>query len=231
MNYMNNKSNQILDKDHLWCSQFDMVLTQWAFIGPLVLFPQKCGLHKCSDKDLELVIYLWRILGYVNGIDERFNICSGTLEECKAWFTIILEKIFKPTIVVSDTKIGYEMCHGIAKTSVKNKAFDTDAFLKHWFKAMDVPVKINLHKISSKFKYQLLKFFTNFAFQSEWMHHMTSKKYYKDHTIIAKKKSKYESRLQKKYSHLKYEESCPFHVTFTEMRKALGMPEDNEAVN
>lgn len=34
-----------LNDGDLWLSQFDMVMTQWSLIGPVVVRPKECGFH------------------------------------------------------------------------------------------------------------------------------------------------------------------------------------------
>ena len=60
-------------------SQYDMALVQSGFFGGIILHPDAFGVH-CTDADLDDYVHFWRGIGYLLGIDDRFNLCSGGLE-------------------------------------------------------------------------------------------------------------------------------------------------------
>ncbi|XP_076358849.1 uncharacterized protein LOC143251331 [Tachypleus tridentatus] len=78
-------------------SQYDMALTQFSFIGVIVLFSRCLGIY-CSQEDLESLVHFWRGVGYQLGIEDRFNICDGSLVETEAIFHKIMDVVWKPTI-------------------------------------------------------------------------------------------------------------------------------------
>lgn len=56
-------------------SQLDLVLTQFAFCGIAVV--RRKQLHvDASDKEILDFIHVWRTLGFLFGIQDRFNICQ-----------------------------------------------------------------------------------------------------------------------------------------------------------
>lgn len=61
-------------------SQKDMAITQFAFVGSQLLSPQKLGIQG-SPQQFEDFSYYWRLLGYMLGIEDRFNVCGETLDE------------------------------------------------------------------------------------------------------------------------------------------------------
>lgn len=63
-------------------NQADMAATQFAFVGLIVLYPHEFGIH-LSDEDLETFCHVWRSIGYLLGMKDEFNYCSGSLEEIK----------------------------------------------------------------------------------------------------------------------------------------------------
>ncbi|XP_052121681.1 uncharacterized protein LOC113202178 [Frankliniella occidentalis] len=64
----------------VWMSQYDMSLTQWAFIGPVLQFPEQYGIGNATREELDGFVHLWEVFGYALGIDDRFNFCQGGLE-------------------------------------------------------------------------------------------------------------------------------------------------------
>jgi hypothetical protein len=58
-------------------SQFDMVMTQFGFIGLLYLFPQSLGLDSKSESTssgMRAYFHLWAVIGRMLGIEDRFNL-------------------------------------------------------------------------------------------------------------------------------------------------------------
>ncbi|XP_052121709.1 uncharacterized protein LOC113208219 isoform X2 [Frankliniella occidentalis] len=64
----------------VWMSQYDMSVTQWAFVGPIIQFPERYGVGNASVEELDGFVHLWEVIGYTLGIDDRFNFCQGGLE-------------------------------------------------------------------------------------------------------------------------------------------------------
>jgi hypothetical protein len=100
----------------LWVNQWDMLLTQWAFIGPMLLEPQAFGVHGHSIESLELVMYLWRAIGHFIGIHPKFNLfhdCDYTLgvARCKK----ILERVYSPALTQLLAPQGARMSFAIVK--------------------------------------------------------------------------------------------------------------------
>ncbi|OQR79692.1 hypothetical protein BIW11_05554 [Tropilaelaps mercedesae] len=58
---------------HQWLSQTYMALVQMGMIGPLLSYP--LNLTHLSDEDLEGMVHFWRVLGYMVGINDRYNVC------------------------------------------------------------------------------------------------------------------------------------------------------------
>ncbi|XP_050738474.1 uncharacterized protein LOC127009423 [Eriocheir sinensis] len=64
-------------------SQADMVVTQWAFFGVLLIRGRQLGVY-CSKEEEEGLVHFWRAVGYLLGIEDRFNLASGGLEEVRS---------------------------------------------------------------------------------------------------------------------------------------------------
>ncbi|KAJ1522147.1 hypothetical protein ONE63_002458 [Megalurothrips usitatus] len=71
--------SQDSNKKSKYMSQYDMAITQWAFVGPLIQFPDRYGIGNATEEELDGFVHLWEVLGYALGIDDRFNFCQGGL--------------------------------------------------------------------------------------------------------------------------------------------------------
>lgn len=63
-------------KQRNWMTQFDMSITQFAFVGLAMIYPAKCGLIAATEKELLAINYYWRVLGYLMGIEDEYNLCQ-----------------------------------------------------------------------------------------------------------------------------------------------------------
>lgn len=100
---MHQQTSQSQNKDRklgeeLAISQRDMVLTQFAFIGLIVMYPSKFGIHKNVDKTLERLIYFWRVIGSLLGIRDEHNLCNGSLSEVQQRCNEIFAECFTPAL-------------------------------------------------------------------------------------------------------------------------------------
>lgn len=78
-------------------SQKDMVLTQLAFMGFAVTRFRFLGVRG-NYEQFDAFCHLWRVLGHLLGIEERFNLCAETLEETIARIELLTEEILAPAL-------------------------------------------------------------------------------------------------------------------------------------
>lgn len=64
----------VRNKDRVWVSMFDMAIVQWGVIGCAVLEPRGAGFHGLSRKDMEDILFVWKVLSYKLAISSRFSI-------------------------------------------------------------------------------------------------------------------------------------------------------------
>ncbi|EGI64878.1 hypothetical protein G5I_06676 [Acromyrmex echinatior] len=76
-------------------NQADMSATQFAFMGIILLYPQKFGIY-ASDEDMAAFCHTWRGIGYLLGIEDQYNFCCGSLEEIKQRSHDFIEVWMKP---------------------------------------------------------------------------------------------------------------------------------------
>lgn len=80
-------------------SQFDMVVTQWAFVGPVLLFPQKLGMGQLKDEELQALSHLMYHVGQALGVDDDLNLCSHKrVSNTKQYCQEILDLVIVPAM-------------------------------------------------------------------------------------------------------------------------------------
>ncbi|XP_071568632.1 uncharacterized protein [Temnothorax nylanderi] len=78
-------------------TQLDMALAQFGFIGYSLVSEEYMGI-KATPEEMEGVVHLWRVVGSMLGMDDKFNLCSGTVEESRALCQRLLEDVFVPSL-------------------------------------------------------------------------------------------------------------------------------------
>ncbi|KYN22980.1 hypothetical protein ALC57_04763 [Trachymyrmex cornetzi] len=63
-------------------NQADMAMTQFAFMGTVLLYPHQFGIY-ASDEDMEAFCHTWKGIGYLLGMEDQYNFCRGSLKEIK----------------------------------------------------------------------------------------------------------------------------------------------------
>ncbi|KAK6635840.1 hypothetical protein RUM44_001094 [Polyplax serrata] len=79
-------------------SQSSLAITQFGFMGFGLLMQDKLGISVRDPKDLEGFIHFWRTIGHMIGIEDRYNICRGTVEETKETCRRVLKEILWPVL-------------------------------------------------------------------------------------------------------------------------------------
>jgi hypothetical protein len=69
------KMNKAHPAEHLHLSQYDMALVQSISITGVITDPDKYGI-KCSKDEQEDYIHYWRGLGYLLGLEDKYNVCN-----------------------------------------------------------------------------------------------------------------------------------------------------------
>lgn len=74
-----------------------MALTQFAFMGFSLARAKQFGIHGTREQ-FEAFAHFWRVMGYMLGIEERFNICAETLEETLGRINAVTSQIIAPSL-------------------------------------------------------------------------------------------------------------------------------------
>jgi len=85
-------------------SQVQQSLTQFAFVGLPVLFPDRVGIgHDATDDDILAFNHLWAVLGYGLGIQDDYNIAlQPNLTATRQYYQNLLNTYFLPMLFNSN---------------------------------------------------------------------------------------------------------------------------------
>ena len=108
-------------------SQYDLVLTQWAFIGAILTRPDKIGLGGASKTQLKTITNQMYKVGRDLGISNAFNLCSGTLEDTIEYAKDIEKYVITPALEAEDDFESMSM-HLMNGMNIFNPFIDPIAF-------------------------------------------------------------------------------------------------------
>lgn len=92
-----NNNNHYSEPMHL--SQFDIMITQFAFVGLIVTRGKNVGLiDDFNRKDIESFLHFWRVIGYYLGANEKFNLCSYELKDIVGLCEAIVKAEYRESI-------------------------------------------------------------------------------------------------------------------------------------
>lgn len=78
-------------------SQKDMAITQFLFMGLHVNQPYMVGIQGTPEQFSDFC-HMWRLIGHLLGIHDRFNVCADTLEETLRRVEGIKAEIIRPAL-------------------------------------------------------------------------------------------------------------------------------------
>ena len=145
-------------------TQYDMVLTQWAFIAPAFLKPNQIGMDTLTKEDLEGIKYVFYVVGHALGIDDLYNLCdlSLDLEDTVEYMELIFQNDIKYFLKSqSESSISHLMSqHLLLAIEMINPYLKPESF-KYWaFHLLECPLDIKSIK-HSILSYNLLHIFFN----------------------------------------------------------------------
>ncbi|XP_066586536.1 uncharacterized protein [Prorops nasuta] len=108
-------------------SQTDMALAQFGFIGFILVCSEKLGLT-CTKEELEGFVHMWRVIGYMLGMEDKYNLCTGSVEEATELCRRLLDEVFLPSFATRSKnfdEMGRVLIEGLWPV---NPHLDTKAF-------------------------------------------------------------------------------------------------------
>ena len=133
-----NERHQVKDlnnQEHKWMTQYDVAITQWAFIGLAMLWPQKTAMISASKKELELINYYWRVLGWFMGMNDEYNACQfDNYEDIREFHRLIFEHEYREKFAQHECPKGLKMTQAICIAMHYYMPLITFNSLAHWWK-------------------------------------------------------------------------------------------------
>lgn len=56
---------------------------------------------QATDEDLEAFIHFWRVIGYMIGVDDKYNLCTDSWSSTKPRLEAMLTYVFQPSLDIS----------------------------------------------------------------------------------------------------------------------------------
>lgn len=132
-----NEKFQVKDlhgKEHKWMTQYDVAITQFAFIGLAMIWPHKSAMIAASKEELELINYYWRVLGWFMGMTDEFNACQfDNYDDIKEFNRLIFEHEYKEKFDALPCQKGLEMTQSICLAMHYFTPLITFNSLAHWW--------------------------------------------------------------------------------------------------
>lgn len=66
----------------------------------IAIKPELLGIQT-SDEDLEAFIHFWRVIGYMIGLDDKYNLCTDSWSTTKPRLEAMLSHVYQPSLEVS----------------------------------------------------------------------------------------------------------------------------------
>nr|XP_026488573.1 uncharacterized protein LOC113395221 [Vanessa tameamea] len=79
-------------------SQRDLAITLFSGFGFAVLKPDKFSIRQIEEGDWEAGIHFWRVIGYMIGLQDMYNICRESIEETREILQRIVDRVFTPCL-------------------------------------------------------------------------------------------------------------------------------------
>ncbi|XP_015178275.1 PREDICTED: uncharacterized protein LOC107067353 [Polistes dominula] len=79
-------------------SQADMAYAQFGFIGYILLGTEQLHIS-ATDEELQGFVHFWRVICYVLGMEDKYNLCMETVEETRALCSKVLDEVFIPNVI------------------------------------------------------------------------------------------------------------------------------------
>lgn len=74
-----------------------MALAQFGFVGFIMVSGDELGITT-TKAELDGLVHFWRVIGYILGMEDKYNICMETVEETQALCKRILNEVFLPAL-------------------------------------------------------------------------------------------------------------------------------------
>lgn len=96
-------------------TQYDMVITQWGFIGPSMVFNDQISFYE-KDVSPDGFLHVMYLVGKSLGILDEFNLCQGSVPEIQTRCKLLLKEVLQPVLKNKDDtsqKMSFHLLNGM----------------------------------------------------------------------------------------------------------------------
>ncbi|XP_022165470.1 uncharacterized protein LOC111030339 isoform X1 [Myzus persicae] len=163
-------ANRVSNKSGLGLrvTQKDMSLTQFGFMG-LPLLKKKELAIVGTEEDERALLHFWRTIGYLLGIQDKYNLCSGSLEEVRGTCALILRDVYAPGLLNPPPRFEHMVEALLDGMKPISPMLDTDAFMAFTHELCGVPVRQPLVARYSRWMYNVQVFTHSVLLTNAWL--------------------------------------------------------------
>lgn len=126
--------NDYYGNPRVWVSQYDVAMTQFSFVGLSLAYPVKCGLISASKEEMESINYYWRVLGFMMGLEDEYNLCQfESYSDLSELYKLVLKQEFLDKFEREPCKLGLDMTKAICISLRDFTPTITFNSLAHWW--------------------------------------------------------------------------------------------------
>lgn len=111
-----------------------------------------------NEEDLEAILHFWRGIGSILGIEDKYNLCSGSVEQIRLMCKTILEEKLKKSIVECPERQAIQMSKGIVQAvRVLVHVLTYDGLMRYLFEVMGIEMEERRVSALSTVSYHLMR--------------------------------------------------------------------------
>ena len=124
-------------------TQFDMVVTQWAFVGPALIFPHRLGMGHVTGREWESLSHQMYLIGAELGVKDEYNLCKGSLEEVRDYCRAVHKRVIKEGIENREEENEEMARHLLEGMHIYNCFICVKPFMAWMYRIFEVIKQIN----------------------------------------------------------------------------------------
>ncbi|XP_072752495.1 uncharacterized protein [Anoplolepis gracilipes] len=123
--------------------QKDLALTQFAFLGYVLLTPKSIGI-RIKPEEEEAFIHFWRVVGYMLGIPDKLNLCRKNAVETHELLQKISSNILTNYLKEAPADFYHVVSIIVRSLWYIDATLDTDALLAFIYRLHNIKYKVPL---------------------------------------------------------------------------------------
>jgi len=151
-------------------TQRDMVLTQFGFIGLILLRKKELGIIG-TEQDDKSIVHFWRTMGYMLGIHDKYNLCQGSVDEVRSMCATLMKEVYVPALKNPPAKFNSMVTALIEGIKPISPMLDVDAVMTFLYDQCGVSkiMEPRLTTTYSRWMYNIQMFTHNVLLSKAWL--------------------------------------------------------------